>query len=234
MIFLCNPNNPTGFAAKREELAEFLDFCREKEIFCVVDECFNEFLQEPEYYSILEDLQKQEYGHVFLLKAFTKIYAMAGLRLGYGICFNRKISDRMEELRQPWSVSSLAQAAGIAALKETDYVEQTRALITSEREFLKQKLLELGFFVFEPMANYIFFRDMRRTALEEENLLYRQLLERKVLIRSCSNYRGLDGTYYRICVKQRKENEEFISILESVCRETPSGIPLCPKYMGDL
>ncbi|WP_367566068.1 histidinol-phosphate transaminase [Lacrimispora sp.] len=234
MIFLCNPNNPTGFAAKREELAEFLDFCREKEIFCVVDECFNEFLQEPEYYSILEDLQKQEYGHVFLLKAFTKIYAMAGLRLGYGICFNRKISDCMEELRQPWSVSSLAQAAGIAALKETDYVEQTRALITSEREFLKQKLLELGFFVFEPMANYIFFRDMRRTALEEENLLYRQLLERKVLIRSCSNYRGLDGTYYRICVKQRKENEEFISILESVCRETPSGIPLCPKYMGDL
>ncbi|MFT4105736.1 MAG: histidinol-phosphate transaminase [Lacrimispora sp.] len=232
MIFLCNPNNPTGFAAKREDMAKLLDFCRKKGIFCVVDECFNEFLQEPERYSILEDLQKEEFGHVFLLKAFTKIYAMAGLRLGYGICFDRKITNRMEELRQPWSVSSLAQAAGIAALKESDYVARTRELIACEREFLKEKLLELGFFVFESMANYIFFRDMRQAALEEENLLYKQLLERKVLIRSCGNYRGLDGTYYRICVKRRKENEEFISILESVCREMPCGCSPMPEVRG--
>ncbi len=220
IIFLCNPNNPTGFAVKKEDMAEFLDFCGKKEIFCVVDECFNEFLQEPESYSVLEDLKNEEYGHVFLLKAFTKIYAMAGLRLGYGICLNRKISDRMEELRQPWSVSSLAQAAGVAALKETGYVEQTRRLISCEREFLKQNLQKLGFFVFESMANYIFFRDVRQAALEKENLLYHQLLEQKILIRSCANYRGLDGTYYRICVRQREENKEFISILGSVCRKT--------------
>ena len=216
MIFLCNPNNPTGFALNKEELLRFLDFCKREGIFCVVDECFNEFLQEPESYSVLEAVRSGKYDHVFLLKAFTKIYAMAGLRLGYGLCSGLKVLEEMNRLRQPWSVSSLAQAAGAAALKEKAYVERTRALITCERGFLKANLSALGLSVFDSMANYIFFQDMRSQAQKEEKLLYEQLLSQKVLIRSCSNYRGLDGTYYRICVKQRKENEEFLSVLKSI------------------
>lgn len=219
MVFLCNPNNPTGFAQKKECMIEFLDFCRKKGIFCVIDECFNEFLQEPEQYSVLDEVRRGKYDNVFLLKAFTKIYAMAGLRLGYGLCGNLRVLERMNLIRQPWSVSSLAQAAGVAALKEKDYVEKTRKLVACESRFLKESLCGLGFFVFDSMANYIFFRDTRQSAQEDEKLLYRQLLERKVLIRSCSNYRGLDGTYYRICVKRRKENEEFITILKSILSE---------------
>lgn len=219
IIFLCNPNNPTGFATEREDMMRFLDFCRNKKVFCVVDECFNEFLQEPERYSVLDAVRSGEYENVFLLKAFTKIYAMAGLRLGYGLCSSRQVLDRMNLVRQPWSVSTLAQAAGEAALKEKEYVEKTRQLIACEREFLKKNLSGLGFFVFDSMANYIFFRDTRLKAREEEKLLYRQLLDKKVLIRSCANYRGLDGTYYRICVKLRKENEEFLSILRSIMTE---------------
>ena len=219
MVFLCNPNNPTGFAQKKESVMEFLDFCRKKGIFCVIDECFNEFLQEPEQYSVLDAVRSGEYDNVFLLKAFTKIYAMAGLRLGYGLCSNSRVLEEMNLIRQPWSVSTPAQAAGVAALKEKDYVERTRELIACESRFLKESLSGLGFFVFDSMANYIFFRDTRRMAQKEEKLLYKQFLERKVLIRSCSNYRGLDGTYYRICVKRRKENEEFISILKTILTE---------------
>ncbi|MEY8353785.1 histidinol-phosphate transaminase [Lachnospiraceae bacterium 54-53] len=219
MVFLCNPNNPTGYASEREEVMGFLDFCREKGIFCVVDECFNEFLEEPERYSVLGAVQSGEYENLFLLKAFTKIYAMAGLRLGYGLCSSSHILNRMDLMRQPWSVSSLAQAAGAAALKERDYVEETRRLIACERKYLKKHLAEMDFFVFDSMANYIFFRDTRPEARKEEALLYRQLLDRKVLIRSCANYRGLDGTYSRICVKQRKENEKFLSILKSIMTE---------------
>ena len=219
MLFLCNPNNPTGLASGKEAMAEILDACRDRGIVCVVDECFNEFLQEPEQYSVLEFVQSGGYENVFLLKAFTKLYAMAGLRLGYGICTGKEILDRMNLIRQPWSVSSLAQAAGEAALKEKSYVEKTRQVITCEREYLKSALSALGFQVFDSMANYIFFRDLRPTALTQEKLLYRQLLDRKVLIRSCSNYKGLNHTYYRICVKQRKENEEFLSILKSIVTE---------------
>lgn len=219
MLFLCNPNNPTGFAINKEAMAGILEYCKNHGIFCVVDECFNEFLQEPELHSVLELIGCGGYDNVFLLKAFTKLYAMAGLRLGYGICSKKELLDQMNLIRQPWSVSSLAQAAGEAALKEREYVEKTRQVITCEREYLKSALSDLGFQVFDSMANYIFFRDLRSKALNQEKLLYKQLLEQKVLIRSCSNYRGLDHTYYRICVKQRKENEAFLSILKSIVTE---------------
>jgi threonine-phosphate decarboxylase len=219
MLFLCNPNNPTGFALKKDQLKTLLDYCKRKHIFLVIDECFNEFLEEPEQHSIFEYLRNGEYKEVFLLKAFTKIYAMAGIRLGYGICSDNSVLDRIHQIRQPWSVSSIAQAAGEAALGETEYVETTRSLIACEREFLKRGLSALGFQVYDSMANYIFFKDLRAEALQEEKLLYRQLLLKKVLIRSCANYRGLDGTYYRICVKQRKENDEFLSVLKSILTE---------------
>ncbi|ADL04953.1 pyridoxal phosphate-dependent aminotransferase [Lacrimispora saccharolytica] len=219
MLFLCNPNNPTGFAVNKEGMAEILEYCRDHGIFCVVDECFNEFLQEPEQYSVLDLIGRGGYENVFLLKAFTKLYAMAGLRLGYGICSQKEVLDQMNLIRQPWSVSSIAQAAGEAALKERSYVEKTRQLISCEREYLKSALSDLGFQVFDSMANYIFFKDLRPKALIREKLLYKQLLDRKVLIRSCFNYRGLDHTYYRICVKQRKENEAFLSILKSIVTE---------------
>lgn len=216
MIFLCNPNNPTGFAVLKEDMEVFLDYCKSKQIFCVMDECFNEFLDEPQRYSVIESMNQREFHSVFLLKAFTKIYAMAGIRLGYGICYDRNLLDRIHSLRQPWSVSSLAQAAGEAALSETEYVKNTRKLISSEREFLKSQLSSLGFYVYNSMANYIFFQDTREESIGEDKLLYQQMLSNKVLIRSCGNYRGLDGTYYRICVRQRKENEEFLSILKTI------------------
>jgi threonine-phosphate decarboxylase len=219
MMFLCNPNNPTGFAAEKEAMAAILKYSRDRGIFCVVDECFNEFLPEPDRYSVLDLIGCGGYENVFLLKAFTKLYAMAGLRLGYGICTGKEVLDQMDLIRQPWSVSSIAQAAGEAALMETEYVEKTRQVIACEREYLKSTLSSLGFQVFDSMANYIFFRDLRPEALSREKMLYNQLLDRKVLIRSCSNYRGLDDTYYRICVKQRKENEEFLSILKSIVIE---------------
>ncbi len=219
MLFLCNPNNPTGFATDRGDMADILEYCRDHKIFCVVDECFNEFLQEPEQFSVLELIGRGSYDNVFLLKAFTKLYAMAGLRLGYGICSQKEILEEMNLIRQPWSVSSIAQATGVAALKEKSYVEKTRQLITCEREYLKSALSDLGFQVFDSMANYIFFKDVRQQAIMREKLLYKQLLDRKVLIRSCSNYKGLNSTYYRICVRQRKENEAFLSILKSIVTE---------------
>ena len=219
MLFLCNPNNPTGYALKKEELKELLDFCKENKIFCVIDECFNEFLERPEDYSVLGFIKDGGYDHVFVLKAFTKIYAMAGLRLGYGICKDNEVLEAIEAIRQPWSVSSLAQAAGEAALKEWEYVKKTRELIAKEREYLKKNLTDLGLFVFDSKANYLFFKDCRKKALKQEKLLYNELLKKEVLIRSCSNYRGLDDSYYRICVKQRMENDAFLAELKSILTE---------------
>ena len=210
IVFLCNPNNPTGLASDRLAVKKIAEVCRRKEMVLAVDECFCDFLPEPKQSSILPYLK--EFPNTVVLKAFTKTYALAGIRLGYGICADTKILEQMERVRQPWSVSVLAQEAGIAALKEKQYVERVRTLIGQEREFLKAGLENLGFLVWDSRANYLFFKD----ANHRENWLYQKLLEQRVLIRSCGNYRGLDGHYCRICIKTRKENEEFLQILKAV------------------
>lgn len=205
LTFFCNPNNPTGLAVKKEVLEEMARFCLEQRIFLAVDECFCEFLDDPEGHSILGELGR--FPNVFVLKAFTKIYAMAGLRLGYGICGDPGLVDRLESVRQPWTVSALAQEAGLAALKETDYVERTRELVRAQRQVLKDGLARLGLAVWDSQANYLFFRGPE--GLKE------RLAARKVLIRSCANYPGLDGRYYRICVGTEENNRRFLRELEA-------------------
>lgn len=211
LVFICNPNNPTGIPLKCKELALFLDRCQSHQIFVVVDECFCDFLEEPEEYSIIP-LIKGNPG-ILVLKAFTKTYAMAGIRLGYGISGSKKLLDAVERVRQPWTVSAVAQAAGQAALLETGYLKEARQLIQSERTFLMQKLKALGFTLYASSANYVFFRDVKQNYDKE---LYELMKAEKVLIRSCANYRGLDGSYYRICVKTRAENKIFLGILSEI------------------
>lgn len=216
LAFFCNPNNPTGLAVKKETVREMAEFCRERGIFLAVDECFGEFLNEPETCSVLDELE--QFPNVFVLKAFTKLYAMAGVRLGYGFCADRQVLESMEAVRQPWSVSIPAQEAGIAALKETAYVERTKKLVAEQRAALKKGLEQLGFSVWNSQANYLFFRGPEK--LKEE------LLKRKILIRSCANYPGLDGRYYRICVRTAGENEIFLEELEKTVK---SGWPNGPE-----
>lgn len=217
MIFICNPNNPTGIALNRNELLPLLDYCGGRNITCVADECFNEFLDEPEWYSLLEEIRSGRSKCLFILKAFTKLYAMAGLRLGYGITLDGELLEAMERCRQPWSVSGPAQAAGEAALLETGYVARSRELVRRERLWLAAELKTMGFTVYGSMANYVFFQD-RGEGIPEKSL-YEACLRRGVLIRSCANYRGLDGRYYRICVKTREENERLIRVFRSVMDE---------------
>ena len=204
IIFLCNPNNPTGILTDRDFLMEILKTCREHSVFLVVDECFLDFVKEPEAYTLKESLK--EYPNLFLLKAFTKRYAMAGVRLGYGLTANDDLLQKMEGVTQPWNVSGLAQAAGIAALKEREYVERGRETVFKELEFLKKEMEALGFTVFPSEANYIFFKGERN--------LFEKCVEKGVLIRDCSNYPGLEAGYFRIAVKSHEDNIRLIQALK--------------------
>ncbi|MDO5410447.1 MAG: pyridoxal phosphate-dependent class II aminotransferase [Lachnospiraceae bacterium] len=206
MAFLCNPNNPTGQLVEKKELFRILDRCAENDIFLVVDECFNEFVEEPEKYSLIKHLE--QYDNLLILKAFTKTYAMAGLRLGYGLCSDQDFMAKMAECNQPWAVSIPAQFAGVAALKETEYVAQSMSILREERIFLKAELLRLGFRVFDSQANYIFFKaaaDLKEACGK-----------RDILIRDCRNYVGLAPGYFRVCVKRHEENLELVRVLEEI------------------
>lgn len=204
LVCLCNPNNPTGKLMEKDLILEVLEQCRKSHATLLLDECFNDFIDEPEKYTLKQHLY--EYPELFLLKAFTKRYSMAGIRLGYGMCADITLLERMRDCVQPWNLSIPAQEAGVAALKETDYLLRARLLVQKERRWLKEEMRKLGLKVYDSKANYIFFKGPVD--------LVEHCLERQVLIRDCSNYVGLEKGFYRVAVKQHEENERLIEALK--------------------
>ena len=142
LVFLCQPNNPTGQLASPELVKKLLRRCGECRTILAVDECFLDFLPDADGWTAKPLLES---GNLVILKAFTKLYGMAGVRLGYCLCGDETLLEKMQTAGQPWAVSSLAQAAGVAALKETAYVDEVRALIARQRPVLAAGLRALPF-----------------------------------------------------------------------------------------
>ena len=209
MVFICNPNNPTGVLTEREFLLKILDGCRSKGIFVVVDECFQDFISDPDDYTLKDQIFT--YDNLFILKAFTKRYAIAGVRLGYGISGDESLLTKMSLVTQPWNVSSIAQAAGVAALVENQYVTEARELIFKEADYLRGEMQRLGVKLYDSKANYIFFKG-------PENL-FEEFISKGIIVRDCSNYPGLGAGYYRIAVKKHEENMKFVQALEIIMDE---------------
>lgn len=207
LIFLCNPNNPTGMLTDKAFLNLVLKKCQEQGTLLVVDECFMDFVDEHKNQSMVQETKNQE--NLIVLKAFTKIYAIPGLRLGYMITGNEKILTHMGEISQPWSVSIPAEKAGIAALKEEKYRRRTVKLIQKEKQFLGEQLARLPITVYQGEANFLLF-------FSENKSLQEACLKRNILIRDCSNFQGLSPGYYRICVRKRRENKKLITALQEV------------------
>ena len=206
MIFLCNPNNPTGTFIGEDELKVILDHARGNKVRVVLDECFMSFVDEKKKYTWLEHIE--EYPNVIVMNAFTKLYAMAGVRLGYGITWDDEVIEKLENFVQPWNVSVIAQNAGIAALKEREYVRSSLCEIRKEREIFISELVEAGLKVYDSEANYVFFRG--------EPDLYDKMLEKGYLLRDCSNYPGLGKGYFRAAVRLHEDNEGFIRALMEI------------------
>lgn len=204
VLFLCNPNNPTGLLIPPDLLRAILEKAVSCRTLLVLDECFLDFTGQEER-SLVSYIEETEF--LFILKSFTKMYAMPGIRLGYGISGNRALLERMEAAGQCWGVSVPASEAGIAALDEKGYKERAVGLIREERAYLKEKLKALGMQVYDGQADYLFFR---APGIFD---LYERLLPAGILIRRCGNYRGLDKTCYRVAVKCHEDNEKLVKAL---------------------
>lgn len=204
LVFLCNPNNPTGISILPGLLEELLKRCEECKTLLAVDECFLDFLEKGESLSMKKYLVKSK--RLFILKAFTKMYAMAGLRLGYGLSGNKDLLEKIRTMRQPWGVSIPAQRAGIAAAREIEFAIASRRMVQEERDYLRQKMEEMGYGIFGGEANYLFFQG--------PVTLYDHCLKAGILIRDCGNYEGLRPGWYRIAVKSREENQKLLAVLQ--------------------
>lgn len=217
VVFLCNPNNPTGKTIKRDEIIKIMKHCEKTRTYLCVDECFLPFVAEEENLTMLKWIE--EFSYLIVLRAFTKIFAMPGLRLGYMITSNNVVSDRLHFVLPSWNVSIPAQMAGVAALKDSQldsYLARTRNMISQEREVLTKGLLDtVADQVYHSDTNFIMFH-VKHFLLEQGRNLKKELLDRKILIRSCSNYDGLEEGYYRIAVKTKGENERLIEELKNI------------------
>ena len=235
MIFLCSPNNPTGRLIEKPRLEKIAAHCDESGIFLVVDECFLDFTERAN-----ESMFRfvEENPHLVVLNAFTKIYAMAGIRLGYLATSNLALLHKINALRPEWNVSTLAQIAGEAALDERNYIEETRTLIKQEREYLSKELKALGFRVFPSDANFILFEvnfqkceensqsDNDKSGSETNNKFKKNLnmsenfdkllLENGIFLRNCGNFTGLSEKFYRTAVCTHEENARLVKNLRAV------------------
>jgi len=203
-VFLCNPNNPTGKIIAPELMKKILAFCAKHNTQLFVDECFLDLSDSGE--SLKQHLANNR--NLFILKAFTKSYGMAGIRLGYCLCADGILLSRMAAASQPWNVSSLAQAAGVAALQEKAFLQKTRDLVAVERQWLKRELEKLGFRVCPSSVNYLLF--------QAPPCLHTKLKAKKIAIRNCDNYFGLGPGWYRIAVRLHEENEALIRAIKEV------------------
>ena len=203
-LFLCSPNNPTGMSVPLELMKKVLETVRKRKICLFMDECFYELSDGK--HTLKNELADNR--NIFILRAFTKCYGMAGLRLGYGLCADHELLAKMSLYTPAWSVSGPAQKAGLAALKEKAFLEETVRKIRLERQRLTEQMQSLGLTVFPSEVNYLFFKGPKD--------LYDRLLAEGILIRNCANYAGLSAGYYRIAVRTPKENREFLRILRQV------------------
>ena len=187
----------------RNLLSKIAQRCMETGTLFVIDECFLSFTDELGLQSLMNHTP-----NLIILKAFTKMYAMAGLRLGYILSGNCDVLKAAEEQAPCWSVSSVAQTAGLAALQCEKWEEKTRQLVLEERNYLSHALKSLGFTVFDSQSNFLLMKSTQP--------LYEKLLQRGILIRSCGNYVGLDARFYRLAVKSHSQNKTLIQAIMEV------------------
>ena len=209
-VFLCSPNNPSSKTIAKRDLLKLVELACNRNVHVFLDETFIEFTQEPES-SLSPHIE--EFPNLFVARSLTKIFALTGLRIGYGLA-SRRLARQLRRAKMPWSVNVLAQEAAIAAFHDKLYLEKSRKLIAKERDFLYSELKAIhGLTPFRPEANFVLLRITRGLTTKQ---LKSSLLNKYILIRDCSSFRGLRGNYFRISVKLRKQNRLLLSTLKDV------------------
>ncbi len=210
MVFLCNPNNPTGQLTRKKDIIELVNDNPKRLI--VIDEAFMDFVEDYEEYSVIKEAPLMD--NLIVVRSLTKFYAFPGLRLGY-LVTNESIINKLMKYKEPWTVNTIAQVAGMAAINEKEFAVNTRQYVTGEKTFLYDGLKKIkSIHPFQPTVNFILVRieDDRITSAEIQN----HLLKNNILIRNCSNFVGLDGNYFRVAVKTREENLKLLGALEAI------------------
>ena len=207
-VFICNPNNPTGNLLLKNQLLQIIKKAKELSTIVFLDECFIEMVPESNE-SVISYVKK--YKNLFVLRSLTKSFALPGIRIGYA-AGSKEIIDILQKIKIPWSVNLLAQDAADIALKNKSHLDKSNSIIKKELIFLINKINKLnGFDCNSSSTNFILIKIKKNSTQ-----LQKKLLEHKILIRDCKNFRGLDNHHVRIAVKSHKDNLKLVNALEKI------------------
>ncbi|OOM74655.1 threonine-phosphate decarboxylase [Clostridium puniceum] len=210
LIFICNPNNPTGVITEKGLLIKILDKAKKNKVIVLIDESFLDFIKED--LSMISYIN--EYRNLIIIKSLTKFFAIPGIRIGYGICANIKLIEKVEGISPAWNINIFAEVATKAGLKDENYMKESVEFINNEKKYLYMELKKINKIeVYEPSVNFILFKTLIELDLKEE------LLKHNILIRNCSNYNGLDNRYYRVAVRTHEENSILIKSIMNIFEE---------------
>ncbi len=211
LLFLCNPNNPTGQLMSKADMLKIVDAARKRGVFVVIDEVFMDFVEEDWKETLIYEATRRD--NLFIIRSLTKFFALPGIRIGYGIG-NKELLKRTKIHKEYWSVNALAQVAGIAALRDREYIKKTKGLISEEREFLYHRLSKInGLKPYPSVTNFVL---CRLTNKMDSKRLQEKLIQKNILIRDCASFHPLNNRYIRIAVRTRKENLHLINSLSTI------------------
>jgi threonine-phosphate decarboxylase len=213
LVFICNPNNPTGSLLSKEGLLYLIGLCRKNRTIMVIDEVFIDFVKDAKGTTLIIEAAKER--STLILRSLTKIFALPGLRLGY-LVGHRDLVNRLSKFQYPWSVNAFAQLVGEAVIEDKLYVKKSREFVFRERDFLFDNLKRMkGLFAYPANANFIFCKLLSRKVSSSKKLS-EELAKRGIMIRDCSNFRGLDNNFFRLAVRRRDENIRLLFALKEV------------------
>lgn len=205
MIFLCSPNNPTGGVISENDLEIILEATN---ALVVIDEAYIEYAEETHVNLI------NKYDNVFILRTFSKVLGLAGMRVGYGLS-NKETIEYMHRIKPVFSLTRLSYVAALATLEDTDFIDESITMGKKSRDLLYEGVSNIdNLDVLKSQSNFMVI-DIRKTGFTAAELSY-ELLKRGVIVRDCTSFKGLDEYWIRISIATIEEDERFLKILEDV------------------
>lgn len=213
LVVLCNPNNPTSTTLTKKEIERVLKSCQEKNIFVIIDETYIEFSED--LLQVTSVQLAEQYDNVMVIRGVSKFFSAPGLRLGYAICSCMAHLERINRLKNPWSINALAAFAGELMLSDADYIHNTRNYIQTERNKVIKTLSQWDFVKFyKPTANFILVKILNDQVNAHE--LFEKLLSQHMMIRDASSFSSLNQKFFRFCFLRAEENEQLLTSLEEI------------------
>lgn len=206
-LFLCHPNNPTGCMYHREDLLSIIREADHFGVTVIIDEAFYDFCTE----TITVAPYIKEFSNLVVLRSLTKMYSIAGVRLGYAL-MNEDFATKLASRQHPWNINGIAQAIGVTVFSDDSFAKDTATKIANERNRLFQQLTTIGYDVSPSVVNYYLLKETEKNVDLLPFMKY--LIKNGIIPRHTYNFIGLDGKYLRLTIKEKEQNDQLLSVLK--------------------